>query len=119
MLGANSEVGALRTVLLHRPGAELRRLTPRNNDQLLFDGMPWVDRAQDEHDAFAALLRERGVEVLLPRGPARRGAAVPGAPDARASRPRSTTRRLGRHAARRTSRRTCAALAPGATWPTS
>lgn len=64
-LGANSEVGALRAVLLHRPGDELKRLTPRNNDQLLFDGLPWVDRAQDEHDAFADLLRERGVEVLL------------------------------------------------------
>lgn len=65
VLGANSEVGTLRTVLLHRPGDELKRLTPRNNDQLLFDGLPWVDRAQDEHDAFAALLRSRGVEVLL------------------------------------------------------
>ncbi|MBO0839637.1 MAG: arginine deiminase [Sciscionella sp.] len=61
----DSEVGPLRTVLLHRPGAELKRLTPRNNDQLLFDGVPWVDRAQDEHDAFAELLRGRGVEVLL------------------------------------------------------
>jgi arginine deiminase len=60
-----SEVGRLRTVLLHRPGAELMRLTPRNNDQLLFDGIPWVGRAQDEHDAFAEALRGRGVEVLL------------------------------------------------------
>jgi arginine deiminase len=62
--GVTSEVGRLRTVLLHRPGAELRRLTPRNNDELLFDGVPWVDRAQEEHDAFAAALTERGVEVL-------------------------------------------------------
>ncbi len=60
----DSEVGRLRTVLLHRPGAELKRLTPRNNDELLFDGIPWVDRAQAEHDAFAARLRDRGVEVL-------------------------------------------------------
>ena len=52
-------------VILHRPGAELQRLTPRNNDTLLFDGLPWVSRAQEEHDAFAALLRSRGVEVLL------------------------------------------------------
>ena len=59
-----SEVGRLRTVMLHRPGNELRRLTPRNNDALLFDGLPWVDRAQDEHDAFADALRGRGVEVL-------------------------------------------------------
>jgi arginine deiminase len=64
-LGTNSEVGALRVVILHRPGAELRRLNPRNNDQLLFDGLPWVARAQEEHDQFAELLRSRGVEVLL------------------------------------------------------
>jgi arginine deiminase len=64
-LGSNSEVGALRVAILHRPGAELRRLTPRNNDDLLFDGLPWVARAQEEHDAFAELLRSRGVEVLL------------------------------------------------------
>lgn len=64
-LGADSEVGTLRAVILHRPGAELKRLTPRNNDALLFDGLPWVARAQEEHDAFASLLRSRGVEVLL------------------------------------------------------
>jgi arginine deiminase len=62
--GADSEVGTLRTVMLHRPGPELKRLTPRNNDQLLFDGIPWVSRAQEEHDAFAETLRDRGVEVL-------------------------------------------------------
>ncbi|SCE76106.1 arginine deiminase [Micromonospora purpureochromogenes] len=60
----DSEVGRLGTVLLHRPGPELARLTPRNNDSLLFDAIPWVGRAQEEHDAFAAALRERGVEVL-------------------------------------------------------
>ena len=60
----NSEVGRLRAVLLHRPGAELKRLTPRNNDKLLFDGIPWVGRAQEEHDAFAEALRARDVEVL-------------------------------------------------------
>src|SRR3954449_1064989 len=62
--GADSEVGRLRTVMLHRPGPELKRLTPRNNDKLLFDGIPWVGRAQDEHDAFADALRDHGVEVL-------------------------------------------------------
>jgi arginine deiminase len=62
--GVGSEVGRLRTVILHRPGDELRRLTPRNNDELLFDGVPWVERAQAEHDGFAAQLRERDVEVL-------------------------------------------------------
>ena len=61
--GADSEVGRLATVMLHRPGNELKRLTPRNNDQLLFDGIPWVSRAQEEHDAFAddaARPRRRG-----------------------------------------------------------
>ncbi|MEP9362842.1 arginine deiminase [Nocardioides sp. CN2-186] len=62
--GADSEVGTLQTVMLHRPGNELKRLTPRNNDRLLFDGIPWVARAQDEHDAFAQALRDRDVEVL-------------------------------------------------------
>src|SRR3712207_6249537 len=62
--GVSNEVGRLGTVLLHRPGPELKRLTPRNNDKLLFDGIPWVDRAQEEHDAFAEALRSRGVEVL-------------------------------------------------------
>lgn len=60
----DSEVGRLRSVLLHRPGPELKRLTPRNNDRLLFDGIPWVARAQEEHDAFAAALTAHGVEVL-------------------------------------------------------
>ena len=64
-LGSDSEVGRLRAVMLHRPGDELRRLTPRNSDQLLFDGLPWVTRAQEEHDAFAAALRGRGVDVFL------------------------------------------------------
>jgi arginine deiminase len=59
----DSEVGRLGTVMLHRPGAELSRLTPRNNDRLLFDGVPWVSRAQEEHDAFAEVLRSRGVRV--------------------------------------------------------
>lgn len=50
--------------MLHRPGPELGRLTPRNNDSLLFDGVPWVGRAQQEHDAFAQALRDHDVEVL-------------------------------------------------------
>ncbi len=50
--------------MLHRPGAEIARLTPRNNDALLFDGIPWLGRAQEEHDAFAAALRSQDVEVL-------------------------------------------------------
>ena len=60
-----SEVGTLRRVILHRPDLELRRLTPRNKDDLLFDDVLWVKRARQEHDAFADALAERGVEVLL------------------------------------------------------
>jgi arginine deiminase len=60
----DSEVSRLATVMLHRPGPELARLTPRNNDSLLFDGIPWVGRAQEEHDTFAEALRSHGVEVL-------------------------------------------------------
>lgn len=59
-----SEIGALRTVMVHRPGLELRRLTPRNRHELLFDDVIWVRRARQEHDAFADVLAERGVEVL-------------------------------------------------------
>src|ERR1700755_1147602 len=62
--GADSEAGTLQSVMLHRPGNELKRLTPRNNDRLLFDGIPWVARAQDEHDGFAQQLRDRGAEAL-------------------------------------------------------
>ena len=68
LMGATSEVGRLRTVLLHRPGNELRRLTPRNNDQLLFDGVPWVDRAQEEHDGFAQALTTAGSRCCTSTG---------------------------------------------------
>ncbi len=60
----DSEVGILRRVLLHRPDLELRRLTPRNCADLLFDDVLWVKRARQEHDAFADTLADRGVEVL-------------------------------------------------------
>jgi arginine deiminase len=62
--GVDSEVGRLRTVLLHRPGLELRRITPRSASRLLFDALPWVGRAQQEHDILADVLRDQGVEVL-------------------------------------------------------
>ncbi len=64
-LGAHSEVGKLRKVMVHRPGLELQRLTPSNHDDLLFDDVLWVERAQYEHDQFVARMRERGVEVYL------------------------------------------------------
>ncbi|MFO7779977.1 MAG: arginine deiminase family protein, partial [Nitriliruptoraceae bacterium] len=60
-----SEVGELTTVLVHRPGEELRRVTPSNMEQLLFDELLWVEHAQAEHDAFTDLLRAQGVEVLV------------------------------------------------------
>src|SRR3954454_22631468 len=65
MYRVDSEVGPLRQVILHRPGLELRRLTPANKDELLFDDVLWVKRARQEHDAFADALADRGVEVLL------------------------------------------------------
>ncbi|HEX4063932.1 MAG TPA: arginine deiminase [Streptosporangiaceae bacterium] len=58
-----SEVGQLRQVIVHRPGLELSRLTPRNVDELLFDEVMWAKRAQEEHDAFTAVLRDHGVRV--------------------------------------------------------
>lgn len=64
LIGAHSEVGRLRTVLVHRPGRALERLTPHNREAFLFDDLVWVERAQREHDDFVAALRGRGVEVL-------------------------------------------------------
>ena len=63
-LGVHSEVGKLRRVIVHRPDLSLKRLTPGNHDELLFDDVLWVERAQWEHDQFVARMRERGVEVL-------------------------------------------------------
>ena len=63
MFHVGSEVGRLRQVILHRPGLELKRLTPDNAADLLFDDVLWVGRAQEEHDAFADALRRRGVVV--------------------------------------------------------
>lgn len=63
-IAVTSEVGRLRTVMLHRPGTELTRLTPHNKDGLLFDEILWPDLAQREHDRFAELLCSRGVEVV-------------------------------------------------------
>jgi arginine deiminase len=65
MYRVDSEVGPLRQVILHRPGLELKRLTPGNKDRLLFDDVLWVHRAQEEHDRFAEVLRERGITVHL------------------------------------------------------
>ena len=63
--GAHSEVGKLRKVMVHRPELSLQRLTPTNHDDLLFDDVLWVERAQYEHDQFVQKMRNRGVEVYL------------------------------------------------------
>jgi arginine deiminase len=62
--GVYSEVGKLRKVIVHRPELSLQRLTPSNHDELLFDDVLWVERAQWEHDQFTQVMRERDVEVL-------------------------------------------------------
>jgi arginine deiminase len=64
-LGVHSEVGTLRTVLVHRPDLAHERLSPTNCHDLLFDDVMWVRRARQEHDAFVDLMRDRGTEVLL------------------------------------------------------
>src|SRR3954469_23633510 len=63
--GVHSEVGRLRKVMVHRPELSLSRLTPSNHDDLLFDDVLWVERAQYEHDQFVAKMRDRGVEVFV------------------------------------------------------
>ena len=60
----NSEIGRLKKVLLHRPGKELEHLVPGELERLLFDDIPYLRLAQQEHDTFAAILREQGAEVV-------------------------------------------------------
>ena len=59
-----SEIGKLKKVLLHRPGRELENLMPEYLDRLLFDDIPYLKIAQQEHDAFANIFRENGAEVV-------------------------------------------------------
>ena len=59
-----SEIKPLKKVLLHRPGRELLHLTPDRLGELLFDDIPFLTVAQQEHDAFARILRDNGVEVV-------------------------------------------------------
>ena len=61
--GVFSEVGRLRKVLVHRPDLSLRRLTPGNHNDFLFDDILWVDRAMEEHDAFVRIMKDEGVKV--------------------------------------------------------
>jgi arginine deiminase len=62
--GVNSEVGKLRKVIVHRPDLSMKRLTPSNHDELLYDDVIWVERAQWEHDQFVKAMRDRGIEVF-------------------------------------------------------
>jgi arginine deiminase len=60
----NSEIKTLKKVLLHRPGAEFLNLTPDTLQRLLFDDIPYLKVAQEEHDMFARTLTDNGVEVV-------------------------------------------------------
>ena len=64
MLHVTSEIGKLKKVVLHRPGYELENLTPKWLNQLLFDDIPWLKKAAEEHDEFKKILEENGVEVV-------------------------------------------------------
>lgn len=59
-----SEIGPLKTVLLHRPGKEIENMTPTTMEKLLFDDIPYAEAAMKEHDAFAIMLEKEGVQVL-------------------------------------------------------
>lgn len=63
-ISVSSEIKPLKKVLLHRPGKEVENLTPETMKRLLFDDIPYLDEIQKEHDEFANLLRENGVEVV-------------------------------------------------------
>jgi arginine deiminase len=63
-LHVDSEVGRLRRAIVHRPDLELKRLTPSNKDDLLFDDLLWVERAKQEHDGFTETLRDLNVDVI-------------------------------------------------------
>ena len=63
-INVNSEIGKLKKVMLHRPGKELENLMPEYLDRLLFDDIPYLRIAQEEHDSFADILRQNDVEVV-------------------------------------------------------
>ena len=114
-LHVGSEVGRLRRVILHRPDLELKRLTPRNKDELLFDDVLWVKRARQEHDAFADALAERDVEVLYLHELLGRDARHPGG-----AQPRPPAHHAPGHSrARRSGRPSTSGFArcPARSWP--
>ena len=59
-----SEIAPLKKVLMHRPGDEFLNLTPNTLERLLFDDIPYLKVAKEEHDAYANALRAEGVEVV-------------------------------------------------------
>ena len=59
-----NEIGKLRKVMLHRPGEELEHLVPGELERLLFDDIPYLKTARQEHDVFADILRDQGTEVV-------------------------------------------------------
>lgn len=59
-----SEIGKLNKVLLHRPGKEIEGLVPDNFERLLFDDIPFLSIAQQEHDTFAKVLKDNNIEVV-------------------------------------------------------
>ena len=63
-INVKSEIKTLKKVLLHRPGKELLNITPDNLKELLFDDIPYLKIAQEEHDAFAKILKDNGVKVV-------------------------------------------------------
>src|SRR3954451_4453295 len=79
--GVHSEVGRLRKVLVCAPGLAHRRLTPSNNDELLFDDVMWVENAQRDHADFVNKLTQRGVEVVELHALLAETLQVPGARD--------------------------------------
>jgi len=110
-LGVHSEVGRLRRVMVHRPGLEHSRLTPSNAEDLLFDDVIWVARAKAEHDMFAEVMRDRGIEVFLTEHLLTEALAEPGARDWVAEHILSE-REVGIAAAERAREWACAADAP-------
>jgi arginine deiminase len=63
-INVHSEIGVLKKVLLYRPSLELKRLMPDFLERMLFDDIPFLDKAQEEHDQFAAILKKEGAQVL-------------------------------------------------------
>jgi len=64
-INVKSEIGKLKTVLLHRPGKEVENLTPDTMERLLFDDIPYIKHIQQEHDFFAKTLQDEGIETLF------------------------------------------------------